>query len=64
VSRVARLCRSAVRRTRRAYRAACARDDAIAHGFTVPDGVWVCDECEAVLLDAADMSRHTARLCL
>jgi hypothetical protein len=64
VSRVARLCRSLARRTGRAYQMACARDDAARHGFTVPDGVWVCEACEAVLLDAADLSRHTAHMTL
>jgi hypothetical protein len=46
------------RRTSRAYHIACARDDAAIRRYTVPDGVWVCDECDAVLLDAAEASRH------
>jgi hypothetical protein len=60
VSRVARFCRSLVRRAARAYRMACAREDAAVHGMTVPDGVWVCEGCAAVVLNPADLSRHTA----
>ncbi|GLY88205.1 hypothetical protein [Actinoallomurus iriomotensis] len=51
-------CRSLARRTSRAYHIVCARDDAASHRFAVPEGVWVCDECDVVLLDAADVSRH------
>jgi hypothetical protein len=46
------------RHTSRAYHLACARDDAARHRYSVPDGVWVCDECDVVLLDAAEASRH------
>ncbi|WP_329247001.1 hypothetical protein OG417_52725 [Actinoallomurus sp. NBC_01490] len=58
MSRVAWFCRSLARHTSRAYHLACARDDAARHRYSVPDGVWVCDECDVVLLDAAEASRH------
>ncbi len=60
MSKVVRFCRSLARRTSRAYHLACARDDAVSRRFAVPEGVWVCGGCEAVLLDATDLSSHTA----
>jgi hypothetical protein len=60
VSRVVGFCRLLARRTSRAYHIACARDDAASHKFTAPDGVWVCGGCEAVLLNARELSLHTA----
>lgn len=50
VSRMAGFCRSLVRRSVRAYRIACARDDMATQNLLVPDGVWACDGCNTVLL--------------
>lgn len=60
MSRVTTFYRSLARRASRAYHFACARDDAARHKFAVPTGIWVCGGCEAVLLNAEDLSLHTA----
>lgn len=53
-SRCARLWRRIVR----AYRLACAQDDAVTRGITIPVGVWVCKHCEKVLLERDAFQRH------
>jgi hypothetical protein len=42
----------------RAYHLACARDDAAAHGVSVPSGVWVCHVCELPVLKMTTLVRH------
>ncbi|RKS76900.1 hypothetical protein BZB76_2267 [Actinomadura pelletieri DSM 43383] len=53
---------SAVRRTWRrlvqTYHQLCARDDAAAHGFTVPTGVWSCVRCHQPHLELATLHHH------
>lgn len=53
---------SAVRRTWRrlvqAYIRLCARDDAAAHGYTVPTGVWACTRCHQPHLELASLNYH------
>jgi hypothetical protein len=51
-------CRRAWRRAVRAYSLACARDDAIAHGLTVPGGVWICERCHQALLGLTSLREH------
>jgi hypothetical protein len=51
-------CRRAWRWVARAYSLACARDDAIARGLTVPGGVWICDRCHQALLELASLREH------
>ncbi|GAA4157327.1 hypothetical protein [Actinomadura keratinilytica] len=46
------------RRMVRAYHLACARDDAAAHGVSVPSGVWVCHVCELPVLKMTTLVRH------
>jgi hypothetical protein len=58
VSRMAGFCRSLVRRSIRAYRVACARDDMATQNLLVPDGVWACDGCNTVLLGAGAPRQH------
>ncbi|MCO5974320.1 hypothetical protein [Actinoallomurus soli] len=58
MSRVAEFCRALTRRSLRAYRLACARDDAATWNVVVPDGVWSCSGCDAVLLQAEAPSWH------
>ncbi|WP_460347341.1 hypothetical protein [Actinoallomurus acanthiterrae] len=58
MSRMAGFCRSLVRRSIRAYRVACARDDMATQNLLVPDGVWACDECNTVLLEAGAPRQH------
>ncbi|MEV5749368.1 hypothetical protein AB0L00_16245 [Actinoallomurus sp. NPDC052308] len=58
MSRVARFYRSLTRRSLRAYRIACARDDAATWSVVVPDGVWACTGCDTVLLQADARSEH------
>lgn len=45
-------------RIARAYHLACARDDVRTRGLRVPVGVWVCDRCARVLLEAGALHRH------
>ncbi|TMR03123.1 hypothetical protein ETD83_11075 [Actinomadura soli] len=53
---------SAVRRTWRrlvqTYHLLCARDDAAAHGYTVPSGVWACVRCHQPHLELSALHRH------
>ena len=53
---------SAVRRTWRGlvhrYQQLCAKDDAAAHGFKVPSGVWACMRCHEPHLEFATLQRH------
>ncbi|GAA4585247.1 hypothetical protein GCM10023194_27390 [Planotetraspora phitsanulokensis] len=58
---VAEFCRSLARRSIRAYHIACARDDTASRNVVVPDGVWACSGCDAVLFRAEALSEH---LCL
>lgn len=45
-------------RLARAYHLACVRDDVASRGVIVPTGVWVCDRCRLVLLEAAALREH------
>lgn len=45
------------RRVARAYRMACAREDALRHRLRVPPGVWIC-ECGRVLWDEKEFAEH------
>lgn len=56
--RVVTFCRSLTRRVVRAYRDACAHDDAVVHDIIVPDGVWACDWCDTVLIGSGAPSEH------
>ncbi|GAA4231677.1 hypothetical protein GCM10022254_29510 [Actinomadura meridiana] len=53
---------SAVRRTWRrlvqSYNQQCARDDAAAHGYSVPTGVWACVRCNEPHLELATLQHH------
>ena len=42
----------------RAYRLACAHDDAIIRGLTVPTGIWTCRRCQRVLLELTAFREH------
>jgi transposase-like protein len=46
------------RRIRRAYVLACAREDALRHGFAVPDGTWHCAPCGRTFFDRRTFTLH------
>lgn len=47
-----------LRRLRRSYQLACAREDRVRLGLTVPDGVWFCAPCRRAMLDGLEMLLH------
>lgn len=48
------------RRVARAYVLRCAREDARVRNIVVPVGVWACDLCPHVSLDALSFRNHLA----
>jgi hypothetical protein len=47
-----------LRRLRRRYHLACAREDVGRLGVRVPEGVWFCAPCRLAFLDGLEIVRH------